>query len=228
MTQQAVSQPKRAKRGSYPPISPEAWSRLVKYLRLAEHHLQDRSAPEPDIRLLADARHGPFVGIEPGLDHEDRPTMFFQKAEGTTQPRNAPPLVVLLIRVHLAFGGGAHPDDNGKGFSHVKLGSGTCKVTLMRLALDAQPGEVVWQKLNVPFRSQDPRNFYKAPVKTPAEGGKTTRFPATGRREMIDYSLGKFRKHHWRSSIAITEEEYLEVLRRIYVAIDATYNATDV
>jgi len=214
---------KSARRRAYPPISPEAWSRLEKYLEQEERRLQDPSAPEPDIHLLADAEHGPFVGIVPGLDHEGRPTVFFQKAEGTTQPRNAPPLVALLWRVHLAFGGGGHPNDAGNDLSYVKIGSGNCKVTLMRLVLDAKPGETVRQKRGVPFRSQDPRNFFKTSRRMLTEEGKKTRFPAAGRPEVTAYSLDRFRKHHLRSGIAITEAEYLEVLRRVYAAIDATY-----
>jgi len=126
-------------RRAYPPVSPDSWCRLVEYLEQAERHLQDSRAPKPDIRLLADSEHGPFVGIVPGVDDEGRPTVFFQKAEGTTQPRHAPPLVVLLWRVHIAFGGGGHPNDNGRGWSGLRLGSGNSKPMLMRLVLDASP-----------------------------------------------------------------------------------------
>jgi hypothetical protein len=210
-------------RRAYPPISPHSWGRLLEYLGQAECHLQDPRAPEPDIRLLADAEHGPFVGIGPGVDDAGRPAIFFQKAEGTTQPRHAPPLVVLLWRVHIAFGGGGHPNDAGNGLSYVKIGSGHCKVTLMRLVLDAKPGETVRQKRGVPFRSQDPRNFYKTTARTLADEGKQTRRPTAGRSEVTSYSLDKFRKHRMRSGIAISEAEFLDALRRVYAAIDATY-----
>ena len=223
MTQHAVSKPRKPARRAYTPIPPETWSRLLKYLIQEELRIKDPSAPEPDINLLADAEHGPFVGILPGLDHEGRPVVFFQKAEGTTQPRSAPPLIALLWRVHLGFGGGGAPNDAGNDLSYLKLGTGTCRVTLMRLALDAQPGELVRQKRGEPFRDQDPRNFYKTRVKMPADGGKKTRFPAAGRREVTAYSLDRFHKHHERSGIAITEADYREVLRRVYAAIDATY-----
>jgi len=50
-----------------------------------------------------------------------------------------------------------------------------------------------------------------------------TRRPAAGRAEVTAYSLDKFRKHRLRSGIALSEVDYLETLRRVYAAIDATY-----
>ena len=227
MTIKSVDQPRKILRRAYLPISSDAWDRLMEYMRQAERHLKDPTSPEPDIRLLADADHGPFNSIVPGHDCDGRPCIYFQARLGATKPRNAPPLVVLMARLHLAFGGGMHFNDNGTGWSGVRLGSRNCKPMLLRLVAGAGIGEVMRQRRGSNYRSQDPDNFVKVPVETLWEEGKPIRIPKAGRTEMIAYSLDKFRKHQRRSGIVITEADYRDALRRVYAIIDATFNAED-
>jgi len=217
----------QATRRYYKPISPEAWGRLITYLEQAEGQLRDPTAPEPDINLLADAKHGPFVDIRLGHNSDGRLGLFFQARLGATQPRHAPPLVTLMWRLHLAFGGGGHFNDNGTGWSGVRIGSVNCKPMLLRLVQNAKLGELVRQKRGPNFRSQDPGNFVKVPIEAVWSEGKPTRVPYAGRPEMTAYSLDRFRRSHKQSGIAVTEAGYEAILRRVYALIDATLNAED-
>lgn len=212
----------------YKPIAPHAWASRIAYLQQAIAHHRDTRAPEPDIGLLTVGPHGPLRTIVAGTDPTTgKPYIAFTVRNGVYKPRFGPPLVVLVVDLLLAWGGGCSVNDNNTGFAYVRLFGGTDKQMLGRILLDARPGEIAKQHTpsgeRTDYHNQDPAWFSKTTAEREAADARPSKAPHRGREYAVETALRYFRTNHWRSGIAITEAEYLKVLQDAFALLDAKH-----
>lgn len=152
--------------------------------------------------------------------------IYFRFMDLKRSPRWLTPQDFLCLRFLLAFGGSARINaDGGKRWGTVGLFGQNIK--LARILVDAQPGtEVCYESPNgeaLDHHFYHRKYLHVVPVGTGKSEGKPTRGAAFGRHEAIQEALRMKRLNEKESRIAISDEEYLDLLDRAFKLADAAH-----
>jgi hypothetical protein len=215
----------------YLPVRPETFAALVTFLKQSQRALTDPTAPAPNTPLLTHEWHGPFRSIRVKDEVTGQGGIEFSLRNPDRKPRLMKPAAAfLLLRLHLAFGGGCSVNDTGTGLGYIKLYSDREGIILDRLVTDASRDEIALHKseagertdyhnIDATFRSKVPS--------APVAGGRKQRSPHRGRQEAIKTALRYYERNHRRSGIKLTKGEYELLLKEAYALLDALIEAVE-
>lgn len=224
--------PKRLNLKAHPPATRKTYLELEDFADQAQDFLSGRTTIYPDTTLLIGGKPRQFLELATTM-LDGAPAIRF-RAKGRKHhygSRWATPGGMLVMRGLLLYGGGCNVNDNGTGYSYVRMwGHVKQNVQLGRLLVDGRPGEYVQQRSasgrRANFRVNDSANF--TPTNSVAfrnvARGRAITSPYAGRAEAAANALDYHRRHSAFTDIGISALKYQAFIERCFLILDALHD----